>query len=118
MKKTILLIFMVLSSSIALAADEAIVINPIEVPKGKEELALKIWDKYATYFRKQPGYLGTKLHKSGDPKAKFRYINIAKWKSASDFIKALNNPEIKKIGEGFPKDMPHYPSIYEVIREE
>ncbi|MGH7452447.1 MAG: antibiotic biosynthesis monooxygenase family protein [bacterium] len=38
-----------------------IVINPFEVPKGKEEQALAMWDKFAEYFRRQPGYVSAKL---------------------------------------------------------
>jgi len=94
-----------------------IVINPIEIPEGKETEALAIWDKYARYFGKQPGFIGTKLHRSVDPKAKFHLINVAEWRSSENFLKALNNEEIKKIGKGFPKDMPHYPSMYEIIRK-
>ena len=105
-----------LSTTTIFAADEILVINPIVVPEGKEAKALEIWDSYAVYFRKQPGYIGTKLHKSIDPKAKFHYINVATWKTADDFMKALNSEEIKKIGNGFPKDMPHFPSMYQVIR--
>lgn len=98
-------------------AETIMVINPIEVPKGKEKQALEIWDTYANYFRVQPGYLGTKLHKALDSKAKFHYINIAEWKSAEDFLTALNSEKLKKLGKGFPEDMPHYPSIYTIVRE-
>ena len=105
-----------ISTTATYATDEIIVINPIVVPEGKEAIALNIWDHYAEYFKKQPGYISTKLHKSLDPKAKFHYINVASWKTADDFMKALNNEEIKKIGDGFPKDMPHFPSMYQVIR--
>lgn len=94
-----------------------IVINPIEIPKGKEKEALAIWDRYAEYFGKQPGFIGTKLHRSVDPKAKFHLINVAEWKNGEDFLRALNSQEIKNIGTGFPKDMPHYPSMYQIIRK-
>jgi len=98
-------------------AENAIVINPIEVPDGKEAEALAIWDKYADYFSAQPGFMGTKLHKALDPKAKFDYINIAEWRSGEDFLKALNNEKIKTVGKGFPEDMPHYPSMYTIVRQ-
>ena len=94
------------------------VINPIVVPNGKESEALAIWDSYAGYFSQQPGFIGTKLHRSMDQNAKFHLINIAEWKSAEDFTRALHSEEIKKIGNGFPKDMPHYPSLYQIIRDE
>ena len=53
------------------------VINPFEVPEGKEEEALALWDKFADYFRKQPGYVSTKLHRAINPDARFHLINIA-----------------------------------------
>ena len=92
------------------------IINPIEVPSGREEEALAIWDAYAAYFKSQPGYIGTKLHRSMHPDAKFYYVNVAEWESMDHFVAALSSEEIKKLGEGFPKEMPHYPAPYEVIR--
>ncbi len=93
------------------------VINPVVVPQGKEKEALDIWEKYSEYFGKQPGFISAKLHRSVNPKAKFHLISVAKWKSSKDFLRALNNEDIKKIGNGFPEDMPHYPSMYEIIRK-
>lgn len=98
-------------------SESVIVINPIEVPEGREKEALAIWDRYAEYFRKQPGYLGTTLHESLNPTSKFHYINVAEWESAEAFTKALQSEELKELGEGFPKDMPHYPSLYRVVRK-
>lgn len=97
---------------------EVIVVNPIEVPEGREAEALAIWDRYAAYFREQPGYLGTTLHESLDPSAKFHLVNVARWESAEAFLTALQSEELKAIGEGFPKEMPHYPSLYRIVREE
>ena len=94
----------------------AIIINPIEVPSGREEEALAIWDQYAAYFRKQPGYVSTKLHRALDSNAKFNFVNIAEWESMETFVAALKNDEIKTIGASFPEEMPHYPAPYEVIR--
>lgn len=36
------------------------VINPFEVPKVQEEQALAMWDRFAEYFRRQPGYISVK----------------------------------------------------------
>ncbi len=92
------------------------IINPIEVPAGREADALAIWDSYAAFFRKQPGYIQTKLHRAIDPKAKFHYVNVAEWESMDAFVAALHSEEIKSVGDGFPSDMPHFPAPYEVIR--
>ena len=50
------------------------VINPFEVPQGREDEALSMWEVFAEYFRKQPGYISTKLHKAINPDAKFHFI--------------------------------------------
>ena len=44
-------------------------------------------------MERQPGYLSTALHRSLDPTAQFRSINVAHWESAQDFSAALNIPE-------------------------
>lgn len=98
------------------ASAPVVVINPIEVPEGRKMEALEIWDRYAEYFRRQPGYLGTTLHESLDPTAKFTLINVARWESTESFMASLNSDALKSLGEGFPEDMPHYPSLYQIIR--
>jgi heme-degrading monooxygenase HmoA len=45
----------------------AILINPFEVPKGKEEEALAFWNRVADYMRKQPGFASTRLHRAVVP---------------------------------------------------
>ena len=91
------------------------VINPFEVPEGKEEDALSLWDKFADYFRKQPGYVSTKLHRAINPDARFHLINIAEWESIEHFQAALNNEELQKIAES-ADEFPHFPGLYEVVR--
>ena len=92
------------------------VINPFEVPQGREEEALSMWEVFADYFRQQPGYISTELHKAIGDGAKFHFINIAKWESAEAFQAALGKPELGEIAKGLPDDIPHYPGLYEVIR--
>ncbi len=99
------------------AEDQVIVINPIEVPEGRAAEALEIWDRFAAYFREQPGYVGTTLHESIAPDSKFHYVNVAVWESAEAFMTALQSEELKEIGDGFPEDMPHYPSLYRIVRK-
>ena len=92
------------------------VINPFEVPQGRENEALSMWETFAEYFRKQPGYISTKLHKAINPDAKFYLVNIAEWESVEAFQAALSNPELQDIAKDLPNDIPHYPGLYEVIR--
>lgn len=91
-----------------------VLINPFEVPEGKDEEFLAGWEAAKEYMERQKGYVSTRLHRSVDPKARFRFINVAEWESPQDFIAALNNPEFVAIRNAVP--FPHYPSVYEVIR--
>ena len=93
-----------------------IVINPFEVPEGKEKQALTIWGQFAEYFREQPGYVSTRLHRAINPDARFHLVSISEWASADQFAAALQNPEVKAIAAGAMEDLKYYPGLYEVIR--
>ena len=93
-----------------------IVINSFEVPKGKEEQALAMWDKFAEYFRRQPGYISSKLHRALNPDARFHLVTVAEWASADRFLAALENPELQAIAKGSKDSFPSYPGLYEIIR--
>ena len=92
------------------------VINPFEVPAGREDEALSMWEAFAEYFRTQPGYVSTKLHKAINPDARFHLINIAEWETVEAFQAALNNPALMDVAKDLPGDIPHYPGLYEIIR--
>jgi heme oxygenase (mycobilin-producing) len=93
-----------------------IVINPFEVPKGQEEQALETWDKFAEYFRRQPGYVASKLHRAINSDARFYLVTVAEWASPDHFMAALKNPELQKIAKATTDHSPNYPGLYEVIR--
>ncbi len=91
-------------------------INPFEVPEGREAEALAFWDKVADYMRKQPGFISTRLHKAVVPWARFHLINLAEWQSVEDFEIAINSEDFRKLTEPFMEVFPHYPGLYEVVR--
>ena len=93
-----------------------ITINPFDVPKGKEDEALVMWEKFAEYFRKQPGYVSTSLHRALGTEAKFHLVSISEWKSSEHFMTALQGPELQKIAESMSKEIQSYPGLYEIIR--
>jgi heme-degrading monooxygenase HmoA len=91
-----------------------VLINPFEVPEGKDEAFLAGWEAARAFMERQKGYVSTRLHRSLDPKARFRFINVAEWETAEDFQTVLNHPEFVKLREATP--FAHFPSVYEVIR--
>ncbi len=66
-------------------------------------------------MEQQRGYVSTALHRSLDPNARFRYINVAVWESPDAFNAALSHPEFVALRERTP--FAHYPSVYTIIRQ-
>ncbi|HBZ69609.1 MAG TPA: antibiotic biosynthesis monooxygenase [Deltaproteobacteria bacterium] len=91
-------------------------INPFEVPEGREEEALKEWEAAAKHLRKQPGFISTKLHEAVAPGAKFHFINVAEWESPEAFEAAVSNPEFRALTRSIVKNFPHHPALYRIIR--
>ena len=91
-----------------------ILINPFEVPEGTDDEAfLGGWQRAADFMQRQPGFLGSRLHRALAPDARFRFINIAEWSSPQDFQAAVGSEEFRQIA----KDAgPSFPALYEVVR--
>ena len=92
-----------------------VLINPFEVPEGKEEEALQMWKRAADFLRQQPGFISTKLHKAIVSSARFHLVNVAEWETAEHFQAASKSAEFQSIVEGSMEAYPHYPSLYQVI---
>ena len=91
-------------------------INPFEVPAGREEDAVAYWDRCADVLRRQPGFITARLHRAVAPGARFVLINIAEWESDAHFQVAVSTPEFRAVAEPNASDFPHFPAIYEVVR--
>src|SRR3954447_15871119 len=88
-----------------------VLINAFEVaPDGDEEL-LATWEHARDWLREQPGYLGTRLHRSLDPKAEFRYVNRGTFRTADEFTRAISDPAFP----GGAMRFRSHPMLYEVV---
>ena len=110
-------IFFAMSNPVLAMDKPVILINAFIVPEGKEAEAIAFWERAADFMRKQPGYISTTLHQAILPDAKFKLINVAKWRSAEDFKKArqalITQGGIKPV-EGLIAN----PSLYKVLRSD
>jgi len=93
-----------------------ILLNPFEVPEGKEEEALALWERGAEVMRKSPGFISTRLHRAISPDTRFKLINVAEWESAQHFMAVVESDEFKEAIAGGMEEVPHFPGLYEVIR--
>jgi heme-degrading monooxygenase HmoA len=94
---------------------QAVLINVFEVPEGRDDEFLAGWEEAKQFMEQQPGYVSTALHRSLDPTARFRYVNVAVWESPEDFQAALNHADFVALREATP--FAHYPSLYTVVRQ-
>jgi heme oxygenase (mycobilin-producing) len=93
-----------------------VLINPFEVPEGKEQEFLKQWRAAAEHLRHAPGFLSTRLHESLDPQAKFRFINVAEWESPQHFQAAIRTDVFQQISRKMP--FAASPALYRIVAEE
>jgi len=93
--------------------DGAILINPFEVPPGQDDRFLHGWHAAREVLAGQPGYLGTRMHRSLAP-ADFRFVNIARWSSPLAFSKAVQQPEFQQAAAAVGSA--GHPALYQVIR--
>jgi heme oxygenase (mycobilin-producing) len=93
-------------------ADGVILINPFEVTDGAEDEFLAGWERARDFLREQPGYRGTRRHRSVYSPVEFRYVNRGAFATAGEFARAISNPE-------FPgRQMPYkaHAMLYEIVR--
>lgn len=50
-----------------MASKSVTLINPFEVPAGREEECLALWKEAAAVLKKQPGFIHTRLHQNIAP---------------------------------------------------
>jgi heme-degrading monooxygenase HmoA len=95
-------------------ADGVILINAFEVPADEDERFMAGWDRARELLAGQPGYVGTRLHRSLEP-ADFRFVNVARWSSAAAFAAAVEQPEFQQAAAAMP--FASHPALYEVVRD-
>jgi heme-degrading monooxygenase HmoA len=96
------------------AAGGAVLINAFEVPPDADDEFLVGWSRARDALAGQPGYLGTRLHRSLGP-ADFRFVNIARWSSPLAFARAVGQPGFQQLSAAMP--FTARPALYRVIRD-
>ena len=97
-----------------LDGDGVLLINAFEVPRDADEAFVAGWQGARDQLAGQPGYLGTRLHRSLGP-ADFRFVNIARWSSPLAFAKAVGQPAFQRAAASMP--FRSHPALYQVIRD-
>src|SRR6201986_669690 len=96
-------------------ADEVILINAFEVPAEDAETFIAAWEKTRDYLRTQPGSVDTALHQAVGPDAEFQFVNVARWRTAGEFMTPIQSPGFREQAASLAGYRPH-PALYQVGR--
>ena len=92
-----------------------VLINPFEVPEDQEAEFLARWQEAADYLRRQDGFVSTRLHAGLDPGARFRFVNVAVWRTPEHFRQAVGTEAFARIARRMP--FGGSPALYRVAAE-
>ncbi len=91
--------------------NQVTLINVFETTPEQQQALIEQWIRFTEEVKKEPGYIGTALHRSKDGT---RVVNYAQWRSEADFDSFL-----KKYGQQFAQFGLHAsridPHVYEVV---
>jgi heme-degrading monooxygenase HmoA len=90
-------------------------INLFDVPAGLDADFQRLWRQVNEHMRVQPGYLEHTLHQALTPDARYRFVNVARWRSEDEF-RAAHGPEFRALvaQPGWEK-FPPQPALYQVV---
>jgi quinol monooxygenase YgiN len=74
---------------------------------------LKAWEKDAIYYKSQPGFISTQLHRGISGSGVF--VIYAVWESTALLKKALSNIDLKELLSGYPTSAVASPHIFKKI---
>lgn len=95
--------------------DPLVLINAFEVPEGRDDEFIAGWTAACEFLDAQPGYLGTALHEAVAPGSAFRFVNVARWRTADEFGAATSSEGFRAAAAGLGKFTSH-PGLYRLAR--
>ena len=87
-----------------------VLINKFNVKPEETDQFLKAWEKDAAYFKSQPGYISTQLHRGIGGSGVL--VNYAVWESSVLYRKALSRIDLQTLLSGYPASMVISPHIF------
>jgi quinol monooxygenase YgiN len=87
-----------------------VLINKFNVKPEEADQFLKAWEKDATYFKSQPGFIFAQLHRGIGGSGVF--VNYAIWESTALFKKALSKIDLQELLSNYPTSTVASPHIF------
>ena len=101
-----------------LASNESpvILINKFNVRPEETEALLAAWKADSEYFKSQPGFISTQMHRGIAGSCVF--LNYAVWESVDHFRSAVGRPEFQSALRHYPSSAVASPHLFQKIAVE
>jgi len=90
-----------------------ILVNKFNVKPEEDEWFLEAWATDASFFKQQPGFVSTQLHRGIGGSSVF--LNYAVWESTEHFKRAINNPEFQSGLGKYPPSTVASPHLFQKV---
>ena len=90
-------------------------LNLFEVPAGREDEFLAMWQQVNAYMTAKPGYLGHRLHRALGDDARYRFFNYVEWESVEHFRGAHDEGFRAMVSGPEWAAYPFTPGLYDVV---
>lgn len=95
-------------------AESLVLISTFVVPAAAEDAFLAWWRMVRPFLALQPGFVSATLHRSLDERERYRFVNVAEWRSPP-----APREMLAKLWSSAPKAMiPGFdwsPTLYEIV---
>jgi hypothetical protein len=88
-------------------------INIFEVPPGLDDEFVAWWERTGAFIGERIGPVPAALHRSSDPGARFRYVNVATIEDPAAWRSAVSAPGFPGAGQPGRR----HPGLFELVRE-
>ena len=102
-----------LQEQMGLEISPVILINKFNVDPENVDSFLAAWAEDAAFFKRQPGFISTQLHRGIGGSCVF--INYAVWESVAHFRQALSQPEFYEALKNYPPSAVGSPHLFEKV---
>lgn len=102
-----------LSQQLGDTGGTVLLVNTFTVDADDVERFLAAWAEDAAYFKRQPGYIATQLHRGIAGSCVF--LNVAVWESVAHFRQAFTNPEFRARLSRYPSSAVTSPHLFRKV---
>ncbi|WP_324698839.1 antibiotic biosynthesis monooxygenase family protein [Novosphingobium sp. RL4] len=90
--------------------ESVVLINTFNVDAGDVDELIAAWEADAAYFKRQPGFISTQLHRGIAGSCTF--LNYAVWQDINTFRAAFLNPEFQEKLAAYPSSTSASPHLF------